>query len=62
MALSAVWIAVASLLATIDIEKAMDENGNEPTHEYTSGLVTCAIFHFLCACFISPQNQDAETL
>ena len=64
MALSAVWIAVASLLATFDIEKAMDENGNviEPTHEYTSGLVTCAVFYLLCACFISPQNQDAETL
>jgi hypothetical protein len=64
MAFSAVWIPVASLLATFDIEKAMDENGNaiEPTHEYISGLVTCAVFSLLCACFISPQNQDAETL
>ena len=46
MAFSAVWIAVASLLATFDIEKAMDENGNviEPTHEYLSALVTCATF------------------
>lgn len=46
MAFSAVWIAVASLLATFDIEKAVDENGNviELTHEYISALVTCAIF------------------
>ena len=49
MAFSAVWITVASLLATFDIEKATDENGNviEPNHEYTSGLVTCAIFFLL---------------
>jgi len=51
MAFSAVWIAVASLLATFDIEKSMDENGNviEPTHEYISALVTCAIFVLLFA-------------
>jgi len=66
MAFSAVWIAVASLLATFDIEKAMDENGNviEPTHEYISALVTCAIFVFLCAYFTScvPLNQNTKTL
>jgi len=28
MALSAVWIAVASLIAAFDISKAEDENGN----------------------------------
>ena len=43
MAFSAVWIAVASLLAVFDIKKATDENGNaiEPIHEYISGIVTC---------------------
>ena len=49
MAFSAVWIAVASLLATLDIEKAVDENGNviEPTHEYIPALVTVTcVRHF----------------
>jgi hypothetical protein len=43
MAFSAIWIAVASLLAAFDIEKAIDENGKviEPTYEYISALVMC---------------------
>ena len=55
---------MASLLATFDIEKAMNENGNviEPTPEYLSGLVMCAISSLLSACFISPRNQNAKTL
>jgi len=55
MAFSAVWIAVASLLAAFDIEKAVDENGNvvDPTHEYISALVTCAMFSLLYAYFTS---------
>ena len=56
MAFSAIWIAVASLLAVFDIKKATDENGNiiEPTYEYISGLVTCV---FTCsACFVLPPH------
>lgn len=43
MAFSSVWIAVASIIATLDITKAIDENGNviEPSHEYLSALVWC---------------------
>jgi len=54
MAFSAVWIAVASLLATLDIEKAVDENGNviEPTHEYIPALVTCVCHFFLLHVFL----------
>ncbi|KAJ7237342.1 cytochrome P450 [Mycena rebaudengoi] len=39
MAISSIWITVASLLATFDIAKATDENGRviEPTYEYVSG-------------------------
>lgn len=41
MAYNAVWIAIASILATFDITKAIDENGHviEPSHEYMSALV-----------------------
>ena len=41
MAFSAVWIAVASIIAAFDITKAVDENGEviEPSHEYLSALV-----------------------
>src|ERR1700704_5269907 len=58
MAFSAVWITVASLLATFDIEKATDENGNviEPNHEYTSGLVTCAICFLLVGLHLTAKT------
>ncbi|KAA1466861.1 CyP450 monooxygenase [Dentipellis sp. KUC8613] len=42
MARASVWIAIASMLATFDISKALDENGNEidPVDDYTSGIVS----------------------
>jgi hypothetical protein len=41
MAFSAVWIAIATLIAAFDIAKAVDENGEviEPSQEYSSALV-----------------------
>lgn len=41
MALSAIWIAIASLIATFDITKAIDENGEviEPSYEFLSEFV-----------------------
>ena len=43
MARDALWIAIASILATFNISKARDEEGNEtePTDEYTSGFISC---------------------
>jgi hypothetical protein len=40
MAFSAIWIAVASLIAAFDITKAVDENGEiiEPIQKYVSAL------------------------
>jgi len=40
MAFSAVWIAIASLIAAFDITKAVDENEEaiEPSQDYSSGL------------------------
>ncbi|KAF9457689.1 cytochrome P450 [Collybia nuda] len=61
MAFSSVWIAVASIIATLDIAKAVDENGNviEPTHEYLSALV-CMPLPFKCV--IKPRSKEAEAL
>ncbi|KAF8068006.1 hypothetical protein FPV67DRAFT_1449579 [Lyophyllum atratum] len=44
MAFSALCIAIASIIATFDITKAVDENGViiEPSYEYQTGLV-CAM-------------------
>lgn len=41
MAFSSVWIAIASLVAVFDINKAVDDDGRviEPTHEYTPNLI-----------------------
>ena len=43
MALSSIWISVASILAVFDISKAVDERGNviEPVHDYVSGVIWC---------------------
>jgi hypothetical protein len=48
MALSSIWITVVSILATFDISKAVDENGNviEPSYDYLSGLIRSAMFFF----------------
>ena len=46
MASSAIWIAVATLIAALDITKAVDENGDiiEADPEYVSSLVWYVIF------------------
>ncbi|KAF7368863.1 Cytochrome P450 [Mycena venus] len=61
MALSSIWITVASILATFNITKAVDEEGNilEPSHGYISGLI-CAPTPFKCS--ITPRSQDAVAL
>lgn len=40
-AMDSLWIAIAYILATLDIQKAVDEAGNvvEPSGEYTPGLI-----------------------
>lgn len=41
-AMDSMWIAMAHILATVNIEKAVDDAGNilEPSGEYTSGLIS----------------------
>ncbi|KAJ7912219.1 cytochrome P450 [Mycena leptocephala] len=61
MAMSSVWITVASTLATFDITKAVGLDGQtiEPTYEYLSELVSRpAPFQ----CSIRPRSQDAVAL
>ncbi|KAJ7855065.1 cytochrome P450 [Mycena leptocephala] len=61
MATSSVWIAVASILATFDITKAVGEDGKviEPNHDYFSALVTMPL-PFKCS--IKPRSQEAVDL
>ncbi|KDR66571.1 hypothetical protein GALMADRAFT_80669 [Galerina marginata CBS 339.88] len=61
MAFSAVWIAIASLIATFNIKKAVDEDGNviEPTHEYISALV-CLPKPYKCS--ITPRSPEIERI
>ncbi|KAJ3570255.1 hypothetical protein NP233_g4534 [Leucocoprinus birnbaumii] len=56
-----VWIVVASLLATYNITKAVDENGNviEPKVEYTSILIS---HPKAFKCRISPRSENARML
>ncbi|KAF7333120.1 Cytochrome P450 [Mycena venus] len=60
-AYSLVWITIASILATFDITKAVDENGDiiEPTYEYLSAMVTQPL-PFKCS--ITPRSAEAERL
>lgn len=41
MAYESIWLIVASILATFDIEKSVDKEGNTvtPEEDYTSGFV-----------------------
>ncbi|KAK6980734.1 cytochrome p450 [Favolaschia claudopus] len=61
MAASSVFITVASILATFDIEKATDADGTviEPRHEYVSGLVSMPL-PFRCK--ITPRSEAAVKL
>ncbi|KAF2765113.1 cytochrome P450 [Teratosphaeria nubilosa] len=61
LAEASVWIVVATLLATMDISKAVDGQGRvlEPTVELTNGL-TSHPKHFKC--LIKPRSSQAEEL
>ncbi|KAJ6524368.1 cytochrome P450 [Mycena capillaripes] len=61
MARSSLWIAVASILATFNITKAVDDSGNvvEPTFEYDSALLSSPL-PFRCS--ITPRSKEAVTL
>jgi len=61
MALSSIWISVVSILATFDITKAVDEEGNiiEPSYEYFSGLISAPL-PFKCS--IKPRSQETVAL
>ncbi|KAK7017743.1 cytochrome P450 [Favolaschia claudopus] len=61
MALSSIWITIASILATYDIVKTVDENGNliEPTHEYISGAISGPV-PFRCT--FKPRSKEALAL
>ncbi|KAJ7448970.1 cytochrome P450 [Mycena latifolia] len=61
LATSSVWITVVSILATFDIQKAVDDMGNviEPTGEYISALVSTPV-PFECS--ITPRSEAAVAL
>ncbi|EIM85912.1 cytochrome P450 [Stereum hirsutum FP-91666 SS1] len=61
LALSSVWIVVATVLATFHIAKAKDEYGKEidVSGEYTDGLVSHPM-PFKCT--ITPRSEDAAFL
>ncbi|KAJ7052941.1 cytochrome P450 [Mycena amicta] len=58
---SSVWITIASILASLDISKAVDEAGGvvEPTHEYLSAMV---IEPLPFKCSVKPRSEAARTL
>ncbi|KAJ7243050.1 cytochrome P450 [Mycena rebaudengoi] len=61
MAQWSVWITVASVLASFNISKSVDENGAtiEPSGEYTSGLL-CYPLPFKCT--IVPRSEATKSL
>ncbi|KAJ7454131.1 cytochrome P450 [Mycena latifolia] len=62
LATSSVWITVASILATFDINKAVDDMGNtiEPTGEYIISSLLSVPLPFKCS--ITPRSEAAVTL
>ncbi|KAJ7111231.1 cytochrome P450 [Mycena epipterygia] len=61
MALSSIWITLACMLATFNIEKAVDDEGHviEPSYEYVSGLISTPL-PFKCS--IKPRSPEAVAL
>ncbi|KAJ7723509.1 cytochrome P450 [Mycena maculata] len=61
MATAALWITVASVLATFDITKPLDENGREiePSYEFDSGFINSPLPFKAC---IRLRSQQALTL
>ncbi|KAJ7862995.1 cytochrome P450 [Mycena leptocephala] len=58
LAASALWIVVASILSTLNINKLVDKDGNvvEPSYEYFPGLVSIPL-PFECA--ITPRSRQS---
>ncbi|KAG7085604.1 hypothetical protein E1B28_003155 [Marasmius oreades] len=61
MSLNSVWISIALMLATLNISKALDKEGNviEPSYEYISSLA-CIPAPFKCA--IKPRSKLTEEM
>ncbi|KAF8187616.1 cytochrome P450 [Mycena galopus ATCC 62051] len=61
MAAASLWITVASIVATFDVKKALDENGLEvePSYEYDSGFINAPL-PFQCR--IEPRSAEARAL
>ncbi|KAJ7210342.1 cytochrome P450, partial [Mycena pura] len=62
MAQWSLWISAASILATFNITKGLDENGVpvEPSGEFTSGLLWCLPIPHKCD--ILPRSEAARAL
>ncbi|KAJ7689146.1 cytochrome P450 [Mycena rosella] len=61
MTRSSIWLTVVSILATFNIDKAVDEAGRtiEPTFEYLSALISAPL-PFKCS--ITPRSKEAVAL
>ncbi|THH13309.1 hypothetical protein EW146_g6885 [Bondarzewia mesenterica] len=61
IARASIWITIASVLATFDISKAVDDDGKliEPAEEYSSGLVS---YPAPFRCQIRSRSLTVETL
>ncbi|KAJ7648773.1 cytochrome P450, partial [Mycena polygramma] len=61
MAQWSIWITVASLLATFNITKSLDDTGVpiEPSGEYTSGMLIYPVSH---ECDVLPRYEAARAL
>ncbi|KAF5366453.1 hypothetical protein D9758_009803 [Tetrapyrgos nigripes] len=62
VALSSLWICIASVLAVFKLEKAVDEQGNvvEPTGEYIPSSIQNHPAPFKCS--ITPRSREHEML
>ncbi|KAJ7483546.1 cytochrome P450 [Mycena latifolia] len=61
LAMSSLWITIASILSTLDIQKARDETGMEiePLYDYFPGLIATPL-PFECS--ITPRSRQAAEI
>lgn len=62
--MNSAWIAVVSILATYNISKALDDNGNiiEPKAEFTDGLVRCVNTFIARENFLTHRPKPPQAL
>jgi len=63
MALSCLYLSIATVLSVFKLEKAVDENGHviTPSRDYISSMILCVVIAFDCNIILIEKSQHMQT-